>query len=119
MLGRLLNLFRARVATSADDEEFRAFGVARSPKWPAERDRWLKDHPQCACCQERSDLEVHHKVPVHVDPSQELRRFNLLTLCRRCHLFVGHLARWSSWNQNVETDAAIWLAKIRNRPRKQ
>jgi hypothetical protein len=46
----------------------------------------------------------------------ELDRANLITLCRDHHFWFGHLGSWSSWNANVREDAAIWRAKIANRP---
>lgn len=116
MITWLRQLFRVAPVDDGSDAD-RLFGVLRSSEWPEVRDAWLKDHPQCAACRAREDLEVHHKVPVHVDPATELRQSNLVTLCRRCHLFVGHLGLWSSWNPDVETDAAIWRLKILRRPK--
>ena len=88
----------------------------RSWMWPALRDAWLTTHPTCAACGSRSDLTAHHLTPVHVDSSLELTPINLLTLCPRCHLFVGHLCQWSSWNWDARFDADSWLNKIKERP---
>lgn len=62
---------------------------------------------------------MHHCDPVDWNPERELDDTNLLTLCRRCHLFVGHLGLWSSYNPDVRQDAAIWRCKINTRPTKQ
>lgn len=78
----------------------------RSSKWPAVRTAWLLVNPRCALCGGTEDVEVHHVVPFHVDPSRELDPSNLLTLCEEsrrlnglnCHLFAGHLGNWQQYN---------------------
>jgi hypothetical protein len=94
----------------------------RSDEWPRVRKQWLKDHPSCAACGETRSLEVHHKEPFHLHPEKELDPTNFITLCEivsggvLCHLHVGHLGSWKSFNVNVVQDAANDLAKIKNRP---
>ena len=94
--------------------------VSRSSKWPKVRAAHLRDESVCQVCGRKDRLEVHHIVPVHVDPTLELVLSNLLTLCNcghgGCHLLVGHLGLFASWNINVRTDAAVWQVKITNRP---
>lgn len=90
--------------------------LGRSWRWPAVRDEHLRKHPECAACGADVNLVVHHMEPVHIAPGRELDPTNLMTMCARCHLFVGHLGSFRSWNRNVETDAAIWRRKIRSRP---
>lgn len=100
----------------------------RHPHWPGVRWRHLLNHPECAACGTRLNLEVHHILPVSWPGGRELELdpTNLITLCGGwtdgeggCHRRIGHLWDWNSYNPNVETDAAIWLNKIRNRPRKE
>jgi hypothetical protein len=91
-------------------------GDGRSPQWPAVRAAWLCVHPECAACGARKELRVHHIVPVHVDPARECDLANLLTLCDRCHLLIGHLGDYRSWNADVVADAARLREKVRNRP---
>ena len=91
-------------------------GGARSPDWPKLRKEWLRACPSCAACGAARKLEVHHLRPVHMAPHLELDRANLLTLCRACHLLVGHLQDWRSWNIDAVTDAAAWREKVRRRP---
>jgi hypothetical protein len=69
-------------------------------------------------CGTTDDLDVHHCDPFDWYPDRELDPDNLLTLCRRCHLFVGHLGEWCSYNPEARRDAAIWRRKINNRPTK-
>lgn len=92
--------------------------LPRNPLWADLRRRWIKDHPTCAACGCRKNLEVHHKVPVHVSRVLELDPSNLITLCEtdgdkkhHCHLNVGHLGNWYSYNKNVDQNARELLLK--------
>lgn len=95
-------------------------GAVRSPKWPAFRKRWLAQHPACAVCGSITAVVPHHIKPVHLFPEHELDEANLISLCEgsvvNCHLLVGHLLRWSSYNTRVVEDAAYWAQAIRQRP---
>ena len=92
----------------------------RSPEWPTVRKHFLESHPTCEACGEGADaeLEVHHVVPYHMDPSKELCPDNLITLCNKHehHILFGHLQDFKSFNKTVREDAATWLKKIKNRP---
>lgn len=96
--------------------DVRTFGIARDPKWSYVRDQFLKANPTCAVCETMGNLDVHHKVPVHIDFKQELEPSNLITLCRPHHFTFGHLDNWSSWNTNVVEDAQALKEKIKCRP---
>lgn len=96
-------------------EERPVFG-ARSGKWEMVRKQYLTNHPRCAVCNTKENLEVHHVLPYHLYPEQELKIENLITLCSTHHLFVGHLMNWSSYNVDVRNDSAKWLRKIMSRP---
>ena len=101
--------------------EYFAGMPARSPKWPAVRKAWLKIHPACAACGTTDRLEVHHIQPFNLRPDLELNPHgdNLITLCEtggNCHLFVGHLKNFKSFNSTVREDAKIVLKKIKSRP---
>jgi hypothetical protein len=64
-------------------------------------------HPPCAVCLCPRDPvtgkqnDVHHVVPVHVDPERAADPTNLVTLCRLHHFLVGHLRSWKLHNPNV------------------
>ena len=94
--------------------------IARSPKWSEVQKAHLKLFPACAVCNKQSTLlspvNVHHKIPFHIDKSKELLEENLITLCRIHHFWWGHLGSWKSYNKDVKIDASIWKEKIRNRP---
>ena len=94
-------------------------GAYRSPKWPAVRKEHITKHPTCQACGSNKKPEVHHIVPVHLDPSLELDPNNLITLCDKyCHFALGHFMNYHSWNVNIVEDAAKYLKAIKNRPSK-
>lgn len=91
--------------------------LSRSSKWPKLRKEFLKAYPTCAACGSNKDLEVHHIVPVSIDPSKELQYSNLITLCSKpCHFLFGHLNNYKSYNKDVIKDCSYFLYKINNRP---
>lgn len=91
--------------------------ATRSPKWNKIRKQHLDKNPACIACGSLIKPEVHHIVPVHVDPNKELDYDNLVTLCDRyCHFIFGHLMNYKSWNKNVIIDAEKYLKNINNRP---
>jgi 5-methylcytosine-specific restriction protein A len=107
------------MAQIVSDELVRSFGQPRASGWSRLRDDWIKEHPACAVCGTESGCVPHHVVPVHVDPTKELDRDNLVTLCPPDHLMFGHLKNWASWNCNVKADANYWHMKIACRPEKK
>lgn len=94
----------------------RTCGSSRSPRWATVAREHLRRQPECQACGDRDANHVHHIRPFHVVPDSELDPTNLITLCPRCHLFVGHLGQWSSWNAEVVADAWTWRRKIIARP---
>jgi hypothetical protein len=99
---------------------FFGFGTERSPEWSKVRSEHIKKQPYCQACGRKTNLEVHHIVPVHLDRTKELDPNNLITLCGKyCHLAIGHLMDTYSWNINVIEDAKIFLNKVKNRPYKK
>lgn len=93
----------------------------RSKDWPRVRDTYLAMHPICELCSSSKRLNVHHKVPFHMDPSKELDLTNLITLCesgvlgKNCHLLFGHLGNFKSVNPDVIPDVGIWKMKLISR----
>ncbi len=66
--------------------------AVRHKSWPAVRQKHLDKQPCCAACGSCLKPEVHHIVPVHLDPDLELEPSNLITLCDKyCHFVFGHL----------------------------
>lgn len=107
----LKNLFRDRL-----------LGVSRSGQWPRIRKEFLIEHSTCAVCGGNKKIEVHHKKPFSQNPELELDKDNLITLCENkknglnCHLLIGHLGSYKSYNENVVDDSISWYNKIRLRP---
>lgn len=89
---------------------------SRSPKWSSVRKEHLINEPMCRACGRKKDLEVHHIMPYHIKPEDELNPSNLITLCSNCHLLFGHLMDYKSWNENVVEDCNNFSSKIKNRP---
>ena len=46
-------------------------------------------NPVCASCG-RSPVEIHHIIPVAVDPGQADDPTNLISFCPDCHIAYGH-----------------------------
>ena len=94
--------------------------ITRSPGWIEARRNHLKQFPTCAACGKSKlvGLQVHHKKPFHLFPELELDPDNLITLCDdpQCHLLIGHLDYFKSYNPNVVEDAALWLKRRKERP---
>lgn len=91
--------------------------AVRSSKWPVVRKEYLKKSPCCEACGSCIKPEVHHIIPVHVDPTKELDLDNLITLCDKyCHFVFGHFMNWKSWNENILDDAQKYLSNINSRP---
>jgi 5-methylcytosine-specific restriction endonuclease McrA len=113
----MLNYARRLIGMpSPQDAPIILAGLVRSPQWPAVRRRWIKDHPNCCVCEIDRDLDVHHIEPFHVNPSRELDPSNFATCCTRCHLLVGHLGRWDSWNREFLRIAREIRMLVMSRP---
>lgn len=98
----------------------KTFGKKRSSLWPHVRRGFLKSHGVCEACGSTRKLEVHHVQPFHLRPDLELDPSNLITLCeakdRDCHLRLGHLLSWQSYNVSVRADAAHFRQEVESRP---
>lgn len=94
-------------------------GIARSPEWPKVRGAYIKEHPTCAVCGKKDNIQCHHKLPYHLHPNLELDPTNFISLCEGSgnhHLWFGHLGNFQSYNADVEVDATTWQLKINERP---
>jgi len=90
----------------------------RSSKWRKVRKEFLKEHPECAGCGRKKNLEVHHIEDFSTAPEKELDENNLITLCGRgidCHFVIGHLGDFKSINPTVREDAKWLKEKVDNR----
>jgi len=94
-------------------------GAKRSSSWSTIRKAHLKDNPNCAVCESKKKVEVHHKVPFHISPGLELEKTNLVSLCEnnkygiKCHLLIGHLGNYKKFNDDLDIDIFTWHKKIK------
>lgn len=93
-------------------------GQRRSSQWPKVRKEYLAEHPNCECCGGSKGIEIHHVLPFHLYPELELTKENLMSLCRKkgCHLSIGHLYSYKSYNPDIGIDIEKWREKVKNRP---
>ena len=95
-------------------------GTSRSPRWAAFERKFLVGKV-CIVCGGRRRLRGHHILPFHLYPQHELDEDNVAPICEgnpsiNCHLVLGHLGDFRSWNPTVRADAAAWAARMRSRP---
>lgn len=93
----------------------------RSSAWIKVEHEHLVKEPGCRACpigHKGVDVQVHHIVPFHIDPSKELDPKNVITLCRRHHFMFGHCEDYKSWNPHVVEDCDRWRERLTKRPYK-
>ena len=56
---------------------------------------------ECACCGNKKKIHVHHIKPRHLFPLLALVLNNLIALCKGCHLRIGHLGSYFTYNDAV------------------
>jgi len=67
---------------------------------------YVKEHGECAICGNTKDLEVHHIVPVHIDPTMACSPENFVSLCdwrnHGCHYVFGHYRNFrTKYNNDI------------------
>jgi len=87
-------------------------GAKRHPDWSKFRKAYISEFPNCFICKRKAD-QLHHLIPFHLAPDMELDIENVMQMCRRCHLFVGHLNNFRSINPTCESDAREWRFRIK------
>lgn len=93
----------------------------RSSGWPKKRREHLIKEPCCQVCGGKKNLNVHHKLPFHLFPANELADDNLITLCEdglantNCHLLVGHCGNWRDYNPTIEESANFIRKMLKNK----
>lgn len=91
--------------------------ISRSWGWRKIRALRIEiDGGKCRACGRDHNLQVHHIRPFAMQPERELELSNLVTLCGRCHILVGHLDNWKSRNDEVLPDADYTMRRIMERP---
>ena len=91
--------------------------LSRAGGWRKVRARRIEiDGGKCRACGRKVNLQVHHIRPFNMQPDRELELSNLVTLCGRCHILLGHLDNWKSRNDDVLPDADYTMRRITGRP---
>jgi hypothetical protein len=72
------------------------------------KNTYRKANPCCAVCGRSKPffgraVDVHHMVPVHVDPSRACDQNNFISMCRIHHYLIGHLQDWKNYCLNIYT----------------
>jgi len=89
--------------------------ITRSSMWPKVRKYFLQGNNYRAVCNKKKGVEVHHIKPFHLFPELELDSGNLMALCRRCHLFIGHMGYWKAYCGNISEVVLYMKYQITNR----
>ena len=74
--------------------------------WKNFRLRLIKErHPlRCRLCGDWKNVQLHHVIPVSINPSLECVRENIVELCKTHHFIVGHQSNWNNYNVNFWKD---------------
>lgn len=71
-------------------------------------------HPSCAWCYNNKQVEVHHIVPLWANTSLAADPNNFISLCKTCHLIVGHNRNFATkYIKNIKHLCAIRLITLR------
>ena len=77
-------------------------GASLNWSWRRCKKEFYKVVPkECACCGSKKKTEAHHIKPRHLFPQLALVLRNLIALCKGCHLRVGHLGSYFTYNETV------------------
>ena len=78
-------------------------GASLNWSWQKCKREFYKLVPKkCACCGSKKKIEVHHIKPRHLFPLLALVLSNLIALCKGCHLRIGHLGSYHTYNETVQ-----------------
>ena len=87
-----------------------ADGASLNWSWQSCRRAFLRQvGKECVCCRSKKKIEVHHKKPRHLFPELTLIFSNLIALCKGCHLRIGHLGSYFTYNEAV--DICCWFVR--------
>ena len=78
-------------------------GASLNWDWQRCKHEFFKIVPkECACCDGKKHIHVHHKKPRHLFPQLALVLSNLIALCADCHLRIGHLGSYYTYNETIQ-----------------
>lgn len=53
-------------------------------------------NPTCAFCGRTKNIHIHHIVPIWANPLLAWITTNFISLCSKCHLYIGHNGDYGS-----------------------
>lgn len=116
-LDKIISLFSYWKAVLEKKSADNILGVRRSPCWFKLTKQWKKEGKiVCAITGRTDDVDLHHIVPVNIDPLKECEETNIIPLWRPLHFELGHLGSWFSYNMDIVKDAEDFKNKQENRP---
>lgn len=78
-----------------------ASGVCRPASVNVHMTEWGIPLAPCAWCGTTNGVEVHHIYPQHLWPDRAHDTNNMICLCPRCHLVLGHRCNWTNAVTNL------------------
>ena len=85
-------------------------GASVNWSWQKCRKKFLKKvGKSCVCCSNKKKIQVHHVLPRHIRPDLAVDMTNLIALCASCHLRIGHLGSYFTYNENIKKVA--WMVR--------
>lgn len=118
LLEQLGDFFQSQALRYSKWQADKKLGQARSPEWRITVREFAKIHPKIcsilAC--KKKDIELHHIIPFHIDPSKENDFTNLMWFCRTHHHQIPHLFDWKSYYLDVREFVRRANEKIASRP---
>ena len=109
----LISIIKSLIRKWENRDSLKTLGAQRHPRWSALRDEFIKDNPFCEACGVKAET-VHHCIPFSTDPSLELKKENLLSLCDECHLVLAHLKSFRRHDKDIKKVALEFRNKIKN-----
>lgn len=98
----------------------RTFGAARSPKFARLSKEMIQEAMElCRMGMHKpslfNPLNTHHVKSFHEFPEDELKKSNLVVLCRLHHFVHAHLKNWADSNPDILAECDALNGKIMNK----
>jgi hypothetical protein len=94
-------LFFSMVGCGSVSQDKPRAGNVGTSTLPAMTSEWGIVISPCAWCDTRTGIEVHHIQPQHLYPERAHDTNNMICLCRRCHLVLGHRGNFTNAVTNL------------------
>lgn len=64
--------------------------------------RRQRENSYCSYCGKRSDIQIHHIIPVSIDDTLADVPENFIALCGKCHFSIAHANNYKSFVPNIQ-----------------